>query len=508
MTMTPSPSTSYHLPLLAVLVLLCFSSSFASPSSSYTSDDQSLSFYRHLLRSKPHSPLPPSPRSSPNANNASIVDVYSFGAVGDGVTDNTDAFQRAISSVSSSGGGTVLIPRGYFLFKGVLVVPQGVTLEGTYSAVPSHPMAGMTEVPTITGSLLLPTAGMGSETGPSFLTLQRDATLKGVVIHYPSQKMTQPPVPFPWTVDLTSDNAAVLDVECLNCWNFIRAVGSGRHYLARIQGQPINIGVFVDETYDIGRIENVHFNPWFSVHPDYLRWQLTQGRAFVFARSDWEYVLNTFAFGYAIGQSSSRTPAPRLTPCVLHALTSLLLVPCPYPGYHFIASKAGAMNGNLIGIGADMAVNASVQVDAADSFGLLITNGEFTAFIDPTFGNITADSTEVVVSASNTGAVRFVNTAFWGPSQRIARIEGTGTVGFGDCTFCQWDADKKGNAAIQVNGGGSVSVRGCEFQQDGVQVEMGEGVRRAVIVGNLITGKERIVGKAKSMQVGLNAADE
>ena len=25
------------------------------------------------------------------------------------------------------------------------------------------------------------------------------------------------------------------------------------------------------------------------------------GRAFVFGRSDWEYVFNTFAFGYAIG---------------------------------------------------------------------------------------------------------------------------------------------------------------------------------------------------------------
>jgi len=27
--------------------------------------------------------------------------------------------------------------------------------------------------------------------------------------------------------------------------------------------------------------------------------------------------------------------------------------------------------------------NASVQVDAADKFGILVTNGEFTAFVDP-----------------------------------------------------------------------------------------------------------------------------
>ena len=40
----------------------------------------------------------------------------------------------------------------------------------------------------------------------------------------------------------------------------------------------------------------------------------------------------------------------------------------------------------LIHVGADMIANASVQVDAADTFGILITNGEFTAFVDPNFG--------------------------------------------------------------------------------------------------------------------------
>ena len=59
-----------------------------------------------------------------------------------------------------------------------------------------------------------------------------------------------------------------------------------------------------------------------------MKWQLTHGRAFVFGRSDWEYVLNTFAFGYAVG-------------------------------YHFIETPTGSMNGNFVGLGADLAVNAS-----------------------------------------------------------------------------------------------------------------------------------------------------
>ena len=197
------------------------------------------------------------PNAAP-ASNWSIVDVYAFGAVGDGQTDNTAAFQSAIDSVASAGGGTVFANRGYFLFTGSITLPEGVTLEGTYAAVPSHPMSGLDSLPPVTGTLFMPTAGQGSEDGHPFITLQRDATVKGIVIYYPAQKPTAPPVPFPWTIDMVSDNSAVLDVECLNCWNFIRAVSSGRHYIARVQGQPINIGIFIDETYDIGRVENVH----------------------------------------------------------------------------------------------------------------------------------------------------------------------------------------------------------------------------------------------------------
>ena len=36
-------------------------------------------------------------------------------------------------------------------------------------------------------------------------------------------------------------------------------------------------------------------------------------------------------------------------------------------GYHFIETPTGAMNGNFVGIGADYACNASVQVSPGDS---------------------------------------------------------------------------------------------------------------------------------------------
>lgn len=97
--------------------------------------------------------------------------VRSFGAAGDGVTDDTAAFQRALDGVSHAGGGTVYAPPGKYLFKGTLNIPEGVTLRGSYTCVPSH--VGLRNPgavkPGDDGTALLATAGKGREEGTPFL---------------------------------------------------------------------------------------------------------------------------------------------------------------------------------------------------------------------------------------------------------------------------------------------------------------------------------------------------
>jgi len=44
--------------------------------------------------------------------------------------------------------------------------------------------------------------------------------------------------------------------------------------------------------------------------------------------------------------------------------------------------------------------NASIYVESTQPMGLLITNGEFTAFVDPNFGTQYANSTQVVTPPS------------------------------------------------------------------------------------------------------------
>ncbi len=387
---------------------------------------------------------------SPQSSDA--LNVANFGAKGNGHTDDTLAFQSALDAASRQ-NLAVYAGSGNYVFRGRLNVPDGVTLRGSWESVPSHNGIRNPDLPKPTdgGTTFMVEGGEGTEDG-AFLTLNTNSTLKGVVFYYPNQDPSVIPKPYPWAIAMRGKNPAVLDVELLNPYNGIDASLNERHLIRNVSGQPLRRGVFVDAIYDIGRIENVHFNPWWSVQPKLLDWQRAKGEAFMFSRTDWEYVLNTFCFGYGVG-------------------------------YRFNESKDGACNGNFLGIGADDC-NVAVKVEQAAPFGLLITNGEFTSFHGE-------NPTQVVVSAANAGVVRFSNCAFWGPCDRIADIAGKGTVGFGDCTFVQWDGRNRGYSAIRATGG-SVLVRGCEFREEKEQVSLEFGVKRAIISDNLCPSELRL----------------
>ncbi len=61
---------------------------------------------------------------------ADVVNVKDFGAVGDGVTDDTDAIQAAINLLSDKGGGVVYLPAGTYIQSQTLVLKARVKLLG------------------------------------------------------------------------------------------------------------------------------------------------------------------------------------------------------------------------------------------------------------------------------------------------------------------------------------------------------------------------------------------
>ncbi|MCU0459495.1 MAG: glycosyl hydrolase family 28 protein [Bacteroidales bacterium] len=62
------------------------------------------------------------------------VSINDFGAVGDGIVLNTEAFRKAIETVSSRGGGTVVIPRGIWL-TGPIILKSNIRMHAEEGAL-------------------------------------------------------------------------------------------------------------------------------------------------------------------------------------------------------------------------------------------------------------------------------------------------------------------------------------------------------------------------------------
>jgi len=398
-----------------------------------------------------------------------VFDARGFGATGDGRTDDTAGIQRALDATGARGGGTVYLPRGLYHIAGHVQVPAGVRLLGLWASVPAH--NGVREPgaphPERDGTTLLITGSRGDESGPAAITLRSNSTLEGVVLYWPDQRDDSEPAPYPWAIAMRGRNPAVRAVELLNPFNGIDATDNERHLIRDVSGQPLRRGVSVDRVYDIGRIENVHFNPWWSMKPALIAWQRAHGEAFIFGHADWQMVVGTFCFGYDIG-------------------------------YHFVPGKDGQPgNGSFTGIAADDA-HVAVFVEQSSYAGLLIENGQFVAMHG-------ADPTAVVVGPAHDGNVRFAHSSFWGHMTRVADIAGRGAVSFSDCSFTSWDESGTGAAAIRA-AGGAIAVRGNLFREDKAQVELGPAVLRAVVTGNLMPGALRIDNRSKGAVVISNNA--
>ncbi|GMU22604.1 MAG: hypothetical protein AMXMBFR13_26890 [Phycisphaerae bacterium] len=395
-----------------------------------------------------------------------------MGAVADGATDNTAAIQKALDAAGKAGGGIVEVPAGRYRVNGTLSISAGVTLQGTFRVPPNSPRRN--DKPE--GTTLLAYAGRGSQEGPAFIRLAgNNASIAGLVIVYPEWKQTDvPPVPYPPCVQAQDvENVGIQECCFLNPYEAIKLVRAARHLVRNVTGYPSKRGIYVDECYDIGHIENVHLWP-FGVHykPEdpYCKWVNTQGVAFELARTDWHYVFNTFCFGYGVG-------------------------------YKFSQSKAGATNGNFLGLGADSCRRA-VLVEQAQPYGLLITNGEFVGRWGST------DSVTIEIGENAEGKVSLVNCSFWGPIDRCVWMRSpVGQFTANACHFVHWDNHHQGSPAIQLDAGKAI-VQSCTFAQEGLNVQVGEKVRSAILSSNQASGGFRVENKAgKRVQMLANEED-
>jgi len=380
-----------------------------------------------------------------------------FGATGDSRKDDTAAIQKALDQAGAQGGGVVLLPAGTYRIEGHLRVPSGVTLQGIWHA--SH------HEDQTWGSALFALAGRDDPAGQALMTLSPSSAVRGVKIYYPEQKVDDIH-PYPYAIRGGGMEFTIENVTFVNAYQGIDCSAAHElHTIRNVRGCVLRRGIIVDRCTDIGRIENVHFNPhfWARMMPppgeaegfpragwpklvDYLN---NNAEIFIFGRSDWEYVFNTFAWGFKY---------------------------C----YKFIATEAGACNGNFLGIGADGGRHC-LWVEQCYPYGLLITNGEFVAF----------DGVQVVTAPTFTGVLQLNNCSFWGPARQSVLHQGKGLVSLQQCNFHAWDTDKESLAAVEVTAGG-LSVVNWFFQQAKKHIKVGKDAVEAILLGNRFRGKKQV----------------
>ncbi len=386
------------------------------------------------------------------------------GVTGDGTTDDTAAIQAALNAQGKT-GGEVFLPPGVYHIAGSLSVPTGVTLRGSWDA-PHH---GAWDK----GTTLAITGGRGREDGPAAVELAESSSVQGVTMVWPEQKWDNITA-YPWAIHGQGMHNDVENITFINAYQGIK-IGipwSELHLIRNVSGCVLRRGIFIDTTSDIGRIENAQFNehywarshyPGITTGSDAPVTKFTEANleAFIFGRTDWEYVLNTFVFGAKIG-------------------------------YRFIHTPAGECNGQFMGIGAD-GCHVGVQIDTIQSIGIQVTNGEFTTFTgEPNAG--------VVTSPGAGGAAQFVNCNFWSNPGGVAQLSGETAVTFSDCHF----SDTAATGAV-VAQKGRLILHGCNFSAAGPAVVLKSGVRAAIITENMQPGGVQIQNEIGARaQIGLN----
>ncbi|MCE5257934.1 MAG: glycoside hydrolase family 55 protein [Chloroflexi bacterium] len=371
------------------------------------------------------------------------INAMLFGTRGDGITDDTAALQSALDAASALGGIVQLSP-GQYRITSSIRIPIGVHLQGAALA-PQY-------IKPLTGTVIMACYGRDDEQAPALFELGDSCSVSGLTLFYPEQK-PRDIRPYPYTFHLVGGDNTVENVTLINSYNGIKIgpASNVRHRIRSVYGCVLRRGIWLDNCSDIGRLDNVQFHcHWWSAPEVGGEWEPVfeymwrNCEAFVFGRSDWEYVTNTFVFPVHIG-------------------------------YRFIETEHGATNAQLCGIGAD-AAERCIVVDKIQYMGLLITNGQFVAFPGD-------NPIEIVINATCQGSVRLVNCAFWGPADQCVVSHSQSFVSLSDCFFSSGRSKALTSALVEVDGG-RLQMRSCSFATPEPSIHLKQGVIHAIVSEN------------------------
>jgi len=374
-----------------------------------------------------------------------------FNAAGNGVTDDTTAFQNALDQAASDGGGIVTVPTGKYLISTHLTIPTNVTLEGMYRTQGRA-------APADAASTLYAVENAGNENGTPFITMNASSAIVGLQILYPNQTHTYPPVAYPWCIRGNGSHIGVRHMLLVNPYKGLD-LGTNACDLHTVDGvymQALYRGFYVDKCSQGGVIENTHL---------WLFWDLdVYGPLCAFMRD--------YCIGYQIGKTHSEM--------ITNAFAIFLWVASEYTNF---------------GSGVPSALLTTTFMDGG-SYSFYINHSDYSRGINM-YNNGMMGST--VVGGGNDGHIKMHqfacnsnNNSDLGPltSSYIWTYGNSCTSASGGCTFDRWDRTNNGSPAINADGHSLIAC-GNEFSHHTsgkVKVRLNSNLRNTCIVGNRMWG--------------------
>jgi len=205
---------------------------------------------------------PASHAPAPMESDMDDVNVAAYGAVGDGVTDDTAAFNSALSAGKSHNG--IYVPMGKYVISGSLTVG-------------AEEMAGQFVGGWPADTMPMPTLLMRVTSGPG-LIMNNYSSLHGIAILYDQSVPTSTNDP---AISLRGNGISISSVRIQNPYDGINTLGTSTPGRARFSDiyvvSPVHVGLQISKCYDFVQYRDI------EVRCPNAR---SIGAAFVFGRVD------------------------------------------------------------------------------------------------------------------------------------------------------------------------------------------------------------------------------
>ena len=349
------------------------------------------------------------------------VNVTAYGAVGDGVTDDTAAFKSAISATSS---GTlhsgIYVPMGKYVISGTLTL-NAIEMIGNF--------AGGWPADTMP----MPTLLMRILTAPG-LSLENGASVHGIAIVYDQGSPATSNAPA-ISLTKTGNGFSVSSVRIQNPYDGITTPNNAQPGRSRFSDiyivSPVHVGVQITKCYDFVQYRDIEVRC-----PN----AMSAGAAFVFGRVDEGCYTGLFASncltGFEFDYDSSTNPA----------------------GGAFTGGLAGC---STAGCGTGVVVNGPHKIK--------ITGGDFS---------------DLSCGALLNGALEFtlVGGRWQTAGGQSVQIESATNVIIDGCMFGRPYA--LAAPQVTANNLTTLSVSHCQFLAGSTGLQLGAGVARAIVIGD------------------------